>query len=248
MQEESMHWQQWALQALEELHAASMANSLPSWETFFTHLATGILSFVNRGSWGSWKQVERLTGVKQYILTQWLKREWIPSLETILRFCYVCEVTPLQVMRGEISSLAKALQKGASSRPPVPRRTQASVDQDRCLALIHAVLDGSEKPLGLHQLSERLGCSERILLYYFREECALITRQAREHRKRQGEQRLLKIRDEVRQQALSLHAQGIYPSQMKVSNLLSPGLMRSSVAREAWHEALRELGLEPRKK
>ncbi len=91
-----------------------------------------------------------------------------------------------------------------------------------------------------------MGCSQRTLLYYFREECALITQQAREHRKRQGEQRMLEIRDRVRQQVLSLHAQGIYPSQMKVRNLLPPGLMRQSVAREAWHEALGELGLEPR--
>jgi len=245
MQEESMYWQQWALQALGELHAASMTNSLPSWETFFTHLATGILSVANRGSWGSWKQVERLTGVKPYILTRWLKREWIPSLETILRFCYVCEVTPLQVMRGEISLLVKALQKGVSSRPPVPRRTQASVDQDRCLALIHAVLDGSEEPFGLRQLSERLGCSERILLYYFREECALITQQAHEYRKQQSEQRLLDIRARVRQQVLSLHDQGIYPSHKKVRSLLPPGLMRIDAAGEAWHEALRELGLKP---
>jgi hypothetical protein len=199
---------------------------LPSWETFFTHLATGILSVVNPGSW---KQVERLTGVKRHILTQWLKQASIPSLETILRLCYVCEATPLQVMRGEISSLVEALQKGASSRPPV-----------------HAVLDGREEPVGLRQLSERLGCSQRILLYYFREECALITQQAREHRKRQGEQRMLEIRDRVRQQVLSLHAQGTYPSQMRVRNLLPPGLMRQSVAREAWHEALRELELEPR--
>ncbi len=243
MQEEPTQWQQWVLLGLEELHIVSMTKNLPSWETFFTHLATGILSVVNLGSW---KQVERLTGVKRYILTQWLKQASIPSLETILRLCYVCEVTPLQVMRGEISSLVEALQKGVSSRPPVPRRTQASVDQDRCLALIHAVLDGSEEPLGLRQLSERLGCSQRILLYYFREECALITQQAREHRKRQGEQRMLEIRDRVRQQVLSLHAQGIYPSQMKVRNLLPPGLMRQSVAREAWHEALGELGLEPR--
>jgi AraC-like DNA-binding protein len=111
--------------------------------------------------------------------------------------------------------------------------------------LIQAVLDGSEEPLGLRQLSERLGCSERILLYYFREECALITQQARKYRKKQSEQRLLDIREKVRQQVLSLHTQGIYPAQRKVGSLLPAGLMRQSVAREAWHTTLRELGLEP---
>jgi hypothetical protein len=240
--EELTPWQQWVLQTLEELRAASMTRKEHQWETFFTHLATGIHSVVNLVTW---KQVEHLTGVKRHILSQWLKQEWVPSLETILQLCYACEVTPLQVMRGEIFPLVEALQHETSSRPPVYRQTRPSrIDRDRCLALIHAVLDGDEEPLGIRQLCERLGCSHRVLLYFFPEECALITQQAREYRKQQSELHMLQTREKVRQQVLSLHAQGIYPSHQKLRALLPAGLMRQSVAGEAWHEALRELGLE----
>lgn len=236
-------WQQWVLQALEELHVASRASGVLQWEPFFTHLAEGILSAVDLVTW---KQVERLTGVKRHVISQWLQNKKIPSLETILQLCYLCEVTPWQVMRGEISPLIKALQCEIPSRPPVSRRTKPRADRDRCLELIRAVLDGREKPLGIRQLCERLGYTHRALRYFFPEECALITQQAREYRKQRDRQRVAKTREQVRQVAFSLHVQGIYPSQRKVQSFLPAGVMLQAEARETWHAALRELGLEPR--
>jgi hypothetical protein len=235
------HWQQWVLQALEELRTASMTSSMLPWETFFTQLAVGLVSAADLITWD---QVERFTGVKRYVLHQWFKLRWIPSLEIILQLCYVCEVTALQVMKGEISSLVEALQRGTSSRPPVYRRARPKVDPERSLELIHAVLDGREKPLSQTQLCKRLGYGHRTLKYLFPEECALIVQQAREHRKRQGEQYAAQTRESVRQQVLALHAQGIYPSHQKLRSLLPAGLMRQPTAGEAWHATLRELGLE----
>ena len=210
---------------------------------FFTHLAEGILSVVNLVTW---KQIEHLTGVKQDVINQWLHQKKIPSLETILQLCYACEVTPVQIMNGEIASLIETLQCGTSSRPAVSRRTKPRADRDRCLELIHAVLDGREEPLGIRQLCERLGYSHRVLRYSFPEECALITQQARQYRKQRERQRVAKTREQVQQVVFSLHTQGIYPSQRKVQSFLPAGVMLQAEARETWHAALRELGLEPR--
>ncbi len=103
----------------------------------------------------TWKQIERLTGVKRDIFNQWLQQKKIPSLETILQLCYVCEVAPVQIMNGEITSLIEFFQNGISLRPTVPRRANPKVDPARSLELIHAVLDGREKPLGMRQLCKR---------------------------------------------------------------------------------------------
>jgi hypothetical protein len=241
MKEEPTLWQQWVLQSLEELRTASMTSGAPQWETFFTHLAEG---FVFAADLVTWKQIERFTGVKRYILHQWFKQRWIPSLETILQLCYVCEVTPLQVMKGEIPSLVEVITGEISSRPPVHRRARPKVDPERSLELIHAVLDGREEPLSLTQLCKRLGYGHRTLEYLFPEECALIVQQAYEYRKQQGEQYAAQTREKVRQQVLLLHAQGIYPSHQKLRSLLPAGLMRQPSAGEAWHATLRELGLE----
>ena len=237
-----VQWQQWVLQALEELQVASLAHGSHQWESFFTNLAAAFNTVTDMIQW---EKVERFTGVKANVLNQWFRRRWTPLLETILRLCYICEVTPLQVMRGEVAALMAALQRDVPSRSPLRRAARPHVDRERCLELIQAILDGRENPLGLRQLAERLGCGHRTLLYFFPQECALITQQAREYRKQRSEQRIAQVQEHVRQHVFSLHAQGIYPSQRKLKSLLPGGFMRQAEAKEAWRAALRELGFEP---
>ena len=235
----SYYQQQWAVQVLEELRVASY-NEPFQWESFFTHLEQGMTRAAV-----TWEQVELFTGIKKHVLLPWFNLSKIPSLETILKLCYVCEVTPLQVMRGEITSLVEVLQRGVSSRPSTHRRTRPTVDLDRCRELIQAVLDGREKPMSQNQLCKVLGCGHHKLQHFFPEERALIIQKAREYRKQQDRQRIAKTHEQVRQAVFSLHMQGIYPSLHKVQSFLSAGVMLQSDARETWHAALRELGLEP---
>ena len=58
------------------------------------------------------------------------------------------------------------------------------------------------------------------------------------------EKSIAQIREQVRQAALFVHAQGFYPSHYRLRSLLPGALMRDSEAREAWHAALQELGYE----
>lgn len=241
MKGEADDWQQWVLQALEELQSVSMADGKLRWEPFFTNLAMGFNAVTDVVSW---EKIERFTGIKALVLNQWARREKTPSLETVLKLCYACEVTPLQIIRGEMGPLTTVLQREIPSRTPLRRAEKPRVDRERCLELIHAVLDGREKPLGLRQLTERLGCGHRALLDHFPEECVSITQQAREYRKQQSELRIIQVREKVRQRVFSLHAQGIYPSQRKLRPLLPGGFIRQSEAKEAWRAALRELGFE----
>jgi len=245
MEDDPMQWERWVLQALEELRTASTTNGGINWETFFTQLAAGLAS---AASLVGWKQIERLTGVKQFTFHQWFEQRWMPSLETILQLCYVCEVTPLQIMKGEISPLIEVITRNTPSRPPVHRRAKSKVDPERSLELIHAVLDGREKPLSLAQLCKRLGYGHRTLKYLFPEECALIVKLAREDKKQRRAQQTLPTCERVRQAVFSLHEQGIYPSVHKVQSLLIGGSMRLPEARETWHATLQELGLETRGK
>ncbi len=147
-------------------------------------------------------------------------------------------------MKGDIASLVEVIARKTPSRPAVYRRTRPKVDPERSLELMHAVLDGREKPLSLRQLCKRLGYGHRTLKDLFPEECALIVQQAREHRKQQDRRRVVKTGEQVRQAVFSLHVQGIYPSLHKVQSFLPAGVMLQPEARETWHTALRELELE----
>ena len=96
-------------------------------------------------------------------------------------------------MEGQVGPLVDSMPFNANSLPELlyieirPPR----INQERCHDLIQAVLDGREKPLGLRQIAKRLGCGLRTLILLVSEECTLITLQAREYQRKQGEQRIM---------------------------------------------------------
>jgi DNA-binding phage protein len=234
-------WQSWVMSVLKELHGASLVEGQLQWEPFFRHLA----QCLKEGR--AYSKLARLTGISRENIHRWVSEDniYVPTLETICRFCYVCNVTPLQIMRGQVSGLKQIIREGLAVHPPRPRRSHEYVDQERCRAFLQTILDGREEPLGVSQAAKRLGYADaHRLTYHFPQECAEITQQAIAYRKQRKEQLLAQIREEVRLVMLSLHTQGIYPSQRKLRSLLPPGFMLQSEANEAWHATLHELGFE----
>jgi DNA-binding phage protein len=237
--DELITWQRWLIHALEELHALSLVAGQPQWKPFFRNLARCLKE--ERG----YSTVAHLAGLSRENLHRWVSEEhaYAPTFEAICKFCYACNVTPWQVMTNQLESLQQTIRNRAAAYPPRPRYRHHRVDQERCQALFNEVLDGREAPLGVSEMAKRLGYGVRQLRYYFPQECAVVTLRAREYRKQRKEYRLAQTREQVRQAMLSLHAQGMYPSQRKLRSLLG-GLMRAPEARETWHTTLRELGFE----
>ena len=235
--EDVIAWQEWVMSSLEELHTTSMTSGALSWEPFFTNLAT---SFEARGEQS---RLAELAGMARGQFALWLNRANTPSLESIFEFCYVCNVTPLQVLRGDLASIKQVIQAGKPYRPPRSRRLYRPVDYERCLVRIQAILDGQEEPLGYVPLAHQLGYRDGVLLYHFPQECIVLTKKVQEYRRQRKEQRLAQLRNEIRQAMLTLHEQGVYPSQNKVADLLSdPNVLIRSDARAIWHALCRELG------
>jgi len=234
---EVIEWQRWVMHALEGLRSAVASSDIPPWEQFFTNLST---SCEGRGEQS---RLAELAGLARGQLATWLRRSHTPTLQSLLEFCYVCNVTPLQVVRGNLTVLKQVIQEGKPYRSPRARRPFRSVDREHCLKRIQAILDGREEPLGYVQLAQQLGHSGRILLYHFPQECALLSQQIKEHRRQRKEQRLAQVQEEVRQATRALHTQGIYPSQNKVADLLSdPNLLFQPEAKATWRALCRELG------
>jgi DNA-binding phage protein len=239
--EELIAWQVWIWAALEELQAASLAAGMLIWEPFFRQITTYLKE--QKG----YSKLAQVTGIDRTNLYRWIDADdtYTPTLETILKFCYVCKVTPLQVMSGQLDHLQQTIQRGTELSPPLPRRQNQRVDRERCQATLQAILDGREEPLGVYQVAERLGYGACQLRYHFPEECKLVAQRAKDYRKQRKAHYLVQVQEQVRQAVISLHAQGIYPSQRKLRLFLPGGLMRMPEAREAWRTALRELELEP---
>jgi len=232
-----IEWQAWIISALEELRRAIVSSGTLFWEQFFTNIS------LSCEAKGEQSRLAELTGLARGQLATWLRRSHTPTLQSILEFCYVCNVTPLQVLTGNLSQLKRVIQDGKPYRTPRARRLVRTLDREYCLERIQAILDGREEPLGYVQLAEQLGYSGHALLYHFPQECALLSQQIKKHRRQRKEQRLANVQEEVRQATLTLHAQGIYPSQNKVAGLLSdPNLLFQPEAKVTWRALCQELG------
>jgi transcriptional regulator with XRE-family HTH domain len=236
---DAIEWQKWVIQALEKLRSAKMSCALPSWEQFFTNVSKSC-----EGQ-GEQSRLAELAGLARGQLAVWLRRSKTPTLQSILEFCYVCNVTPLQILLGDFAPLGKIVAEGKSYRAPRARRPKRPFDHEQCLKRIQAILDGREPPLGYAQLARELGYSSQVLLYHFPQECALLSQQIKAHRRQLKEQRITRVQEEVRQATLAIHRQGIYPSQNKVADLLSdPNVLFQPEAKATWRMLCRELGWE----
>jgi len=240
--EELVTWQEWIWERLKELQAASLAAGVLTWEPFFRHLATYLQE--QKG----YSRLAQATGIDRTVLYRWIDPAdaYSPALETILKFCYVCRVTPLQVMNGQLDPLQLIVQRGTELRSPLPHRQNRRLDRERCQVALHAALDDQIEPLALSHVAQQLGYEDtRQLMYHFPEECKLVTQRAKAYRQQRKAQRLDQVREQVRQAVISVHSQGEYPSQRRVNPFLPRAFMRLPEARNAWHGALQELGYGP---
>src|SRR5438132_1372828 len=119
---EIIEWQRWVVHALEELRSARVSSALPPWEQFFTNLSR---SCEERGEQS---RLAELAGLARGQLATWLRRSHLPTLRSILELCYVCNVTPLQVLRGDLAPLRQVIAEGKPHRPPRSRRLYRALD------------------------------------------------------------------------------------------------------------------------
>ena len=241
LDDELVNWQSWIVSVLKELQTMSLSSGMVSWKTFFTSLARAMEQ--QKG----YSQLARLTGIERSSLYQWVGGTVTPALELILRFCYVCGTTPMEIMTSRWTSLEQAIQADPASRPsPHEHAPWQRVDVERCQNFIHAILDGHEQVLSVRQATLRLKCPGRFLQAHFPLECKQMTQQYKEHRRQQREKYLDGVREEVRNATITLHTQGIPPTRRRVAALLKdPDQMRMPEARKTWQVVRQELALQP---
>jgi transcriptional regulator with XRE-family HTH domain len=238
--EETLDWQQWVVNTIAELRKASTTSRILPWE----QLAHGLVLCAEIV--GSSKQLASLAGISKQLLSSWQNGKQTPSFERILEFSYVLDIFPLLLITNNKEALKEALYTREIPRKPPPKHISPHpVNREQALALIQAVLDGREAPVGVRQLERYLGLGARTLIYHFPQECALVTSQYQAYRAEQARQRREKGCNEIRLTTLKLYTERTHPSANQVASKLSdPGMMRTREGLDAWHSARRELGID----
>ena len=100
-------------------------------------------------------------------------------------------------------------------------------------------------PLPMSRVAKKLGYDHSFLHRHLPQLCRAISSKFEKYRAEQREEKKRQLLREVRQVTLELHEQEVYPSQVRVRNLLArPGSIRVPEALAMWHATLKELGWE----
>jgi hypothetical protein len=245
LQDEDILWQQWVAASVGELIAsAPNLKLLPQKERFSDAIAT----YLEEVADGNVSAVARKFRVARRTIRDWKKGAQIPQLASILQFCYLCNLSPLRLLTEGFpaAEFSEANRAHGGGHIETAKKHYRSFDAERLRHAMEEVLQSNEYPPPLmSKVAKRLRYDHSFLIKHFPDLCSAISARFEEYRTKRCEEKKRQAVCEVRQATLIVHAQGVYPSQVRVRNSLAiPGSMRMPEALNAWHATLKELGWE----
>ena len=235
---ETLAWQTWVMEAVEELYLASLAFGPPPWQA----LPLGIAACVE--AVGGTRQLGRLVQVPGVLFSAWQNRQRTPSLTYVLAVGYVLNLSPLQLMTVEPEQLRETLWAKMVYRSPPDFKSKMPNSQGErtsIQACLQSVLCGETGPLPLRQVARQLGVGEKYLVGRFPQQCAEVTAQYLAHRAVRAKERVERECEEVRQTMVLLQQQGIPLTLTQVGSRLSdPHILRRPEGKAVWRTLRQE--------
>ena len=244
MSKEELKWQSWIADNIGGLIAAAPHFSSPLSKE---NVAIAIRTATDIVTNGNIAAFAGLFGIPKNTLWMWHTGKALPQLNVLLRICYRLEISLLDFLTPEkviAKSLKLSLQK-SPERSRSKRVSPKSFDSDKVEEVLQATLASDEKPpLTLKQIAEQLGYDRRTIFRHYPELCHAIATKSQSYRKASRLRKIEQSCEEVQQIALELRNQGAYPSEARVSELMSkPGDFRYKSIRAALQKAQRGTGL-----
>ena len=243
---EEWHWQTWVAKAVGELIAHNMDLTLTPHLENIPDLISASREQVADDSLQ--KLAEKLQ-LSRRTLNAWKLGRQVPQMESLMRLCYFCGVSPYDLFTVQSEKLNLGELK-IRSLPDIPnptrnRRRRVQLDIVHLRQSLEAVLVCEEQPPpSMRAVARRLNHSPRELREYFPELCRAISKRRSNFYKDRSEEKLEQQKELIRQAVLEIHSRGLYPSSRKVRLILSePGLMRNPILAETWRDMLQELEL-----
>jgi transcriptional regulator with XRE-family HTH domain len=238
-------WAQWAAEGVGDLIAAAPTlTTRPTPE----HLAQAIAYYTAGDAETGPLEIAHAAHMSHSHLWSWRRGLSMPTLPVLLRLCGSLGLMPLQLLA---PSLPVALERQALTHrviPPPKRRLRPWEREDH--ATIRRRVDefvrcGSPPP-SLRQVAAAVGHDQQTLRSACPDLCASIVANRRAYRRAQKLQHDQDLATAVRHAILQVQAAGLPLTTKRVGAFLPHrAYLRTPVARQAWQDRLRELGLEP---
>jgi len=238
------HWQVWVAEMVGELLAHNMKLTITP---HLENIPDLIAAFREQAADGSMQNLEKRLQLSRRTVNAWCSGRQIPQLESLLRLCYCCGISPYSMFTSQPSTLSLRKLK-VRVLPDIPnpngnRRQRIPIDRVYIQQRLEEILTQEEQPPpSMRTVAKRLNHSPKELREHFPELNRAIANRCKDYYKLRREQRLLQLKVELRQAILKIHAQGLHPSSTRVGRLMrSPSVMREHAVAKFWQEMLEEL-------
>ncbi|MBW4428067.1 MAG: helix-turn-helix domain-containing protein [Nostoc desertorum CM1-VF14] len=244
LSKEELHSQTWIVEVIGELISFTLSfNSPPAKE----EIAKSLSLIINAVTNGNIAEFARLMGIPKNTLWMWQTGKALPMLDILLKICYRLEISLLDLLKPEqlaAKSFTKISHKTIRRSPTLrasPKLFDANQVQDTLLAILAS---DNQPPLTMEEVATGLGYNKRTIFSHFPDLCRAISAKYRSYGKACHTEKIQQSCREVKQIVLKLHNQGEYPSEARVSEIMThPGYLRYKQVRAALNETRREIGV-----
>lgn len=200
-------------------------------------LTESLLYCIKQVSAGNGAEFSRLVGVSKSTVSDWLGGKTIPSLQELLKICFICSVSLKDFLTEQDFSVC--LSSKADYFTPKIQRKNNNLDYIE-QELIKMADQKELEFLSLQEAARKLNVQVRTLSKRFPELAKIISTRYVTAQKEKAKQRIEKRCLEVRKVTIELYSLGVYPSRRKVEQILG-GTIQEKKVQTAWKETLQEL-------
>ncbi|MEH2128735.1 TniQ family protein [Nostoc sp.] len=243
LEEHDLQFEIWIAQSVGELLAkAPYLTPLPLKDS----IAKALCSYVSQVAEGNVAAFARQLQIPRNTVWVWCKGENQPSIKALLQICYCLKISLLDFLIQGVKSANsfQAVRLLPLQSKPQTRASAKSFDANKVQQNLEAVLESNDSPSpSMEEVARRLECDRRTIFRHFPSLCRAISAKYLNDRKAIFLRNVQQSCDEVRRIALSLHNQGVYPSEARVSEQMSmPGYLRYKEVRTALQDIQCQLG------
>jgi transcriptional regulator with XRE-family HTH domain len=236
--EEAWAWQQWVTQSLGSLLARTPTIVAPPTKNqAITVLRRYIQQVVGRKA----HVFGKLLGVSREMVGHWLHEEKLPQIEVLLRISYVADVPLDELLLADAEELPPPLRDTSNLQSHAKKEQQPSDVKYLQQALEDILTRNEYPPPSLLEVTRRLGHTYRALYKCHQAACLDIKNRYKIYLQSRITERLQKHREEIRQIALDLRAEGTLLKENRIAaHLIQPGILRDPRIRQFVQEVCSE--------
>ncbi len=240
--ESELKWKLWVANSIGELLAAT--------PLLHTHSNKHIVSqslrtYVSITANGNVAEFARRIQIPRNTVWLWCEGKNQPQLEALLKICYCLNTSLLELLTQQpIEAQISTLQAPIATKTTT-RAEAKTIDLARLGESLEKILLNHEcPPPSMEEAAKRLNLDRRTILRHFPEICHAISAKYILYKKAAKQSAIERSRQEVKLAVTKLYNQNLYPSESRVSKLLTkPGFLRYKEVREVIEQTKVELGI-----